>query len=66
VTSHLNFDLFAGCYQLRCTLLSCGLAVVVPAAVVVQVNTSTLNVTATPTAKPATGNPSPVNNLSAS
>jgi len=65
VTSHLNFDLFAGSYRLRCAL-SCGLAVVVPAAVVVQVNTSRLDVTATPTAKPATGNPSPVNNLSTS
>ena len=55
VTSYLNFDQFAGSYRLRCALLWSGLAVAVPAAVVGQVNTSRLDVTASPTAKPATG-----------
>jgi len=55
VTSYLHFVLFAGSHRLRCTLLYSGLAVAVAAAVVVQVNTSSLGVTASPTAKPMTG-----------
>ena len=55
VTSYLNNDQFAGSYRLRCALLWSGLAVAVPAAVVGQVNASTLHVTASHTAKPAIG-----------
>jgi len=52
VTSYLNFDLFAASHRLKCALLWSGLAVAVPAAVVGQVNTSRVDVTASPTPKP--------------
>jgi len=40
VTSYLNFDLFAGSYLLRCALLWSGLAVAVPAAVLIALDFS--------------------------
>ena len=48
LTSNLKFDQFAASYRLRCVLLWIGPAVAVPAAVVGQVNTSSIDVTADP------------------